>query len=128
MALIEHPSNNICDSVIGASIEVHRSLGAGLLESSYQACLAHELSLRGIPHSCCVPVPLIYKGLKHQQAYIADIVIDDRVVLEIKSVDKLKPVHINQLITYMRLLHVTAGLLINFNTPKLADGIRRRLL
>ena len=128
MGLVDHPSNALSELVIGAALEVHRHLGPGLLESSYHACLSHELELREIGHQCKVLVPLVYKELEHSHGYVADIVVDGGLVIELKSVDALKPVHINQLLTYMRLLEVPAGLLINFNVPRLLSGIRRRLL
>lgn len=128
MALAEHFTNELTQRVIGAAIEVHRHLGPGLLESCYQVCLSHELSLRNIKHLNNVTVPLRYKTISHAHAYVADIVVDDLLVLELKSVEELKPLHTNQLFTYMRLLKVPAGLIINFNSQILAKGMRRKLL
>lgn len=98
-----------------------------MLESSYQFCLCHELGLRNIEYKAKVPVPLVYKGREHPQAYVADLIVDSRLIIEIKSLDALKPVHSNQLITYMRLLGISAGLIVNFNVPRLTNGIVRRL-
>ena len=115
MGLIEHPTNPISERVIGAAIEVHRHLGAGLLESSYHACLCRELELRGIAHDSQVTLPLQYKGIQLSKGYIIDLLIENSLVVEIKAVDKLLPIHSAQLITYMRLQGVSSGLLMNFN-------------
>lgn len=102
MGLIEHATNQLSDVTIGAAIEVHRHLGPGLLESSYQACLCRELDLRGIAYESQVPLPLKYKGMRLSKGYIIDLLIAESLVVEIKSVDKLLPLHSAQLITYMR--------------------------
>lgn len=128
MGLIEHATNHLSDVVIGAAIEVHRLLGPGLLESSYQACLCRELELRGITHDSQVALPLKYKGIHLSKGYIIDLLIDNSLVVEIKSVDKLLPIHSAQLMTYMRLLGVSSGLLMNFNVHLLPHGIKRLLL
>jgi GxxExxY protein len=127
MGLVEHSTNFISEKVIGAAIEVHRHLGPGLLESSYHACLKRELEIAGVGYVSQVPVPLIYKGLTIEQAYVIDFLIEDSLVVEIKSVEKLVPVHSAQLMTYMRLMNVSAGLLMNFNVERLPQGIRRKL-
>lgn len=127
MALIEHPINTVSARTIGAAIEVHRHLGPGLLESSYQSCLSRELELRGIRHRCHVELPLQYKGVRLTKAYVIDLLIHSSLVVEIKSVDKLLPIHASQLLTYMRLLKVSSGLLINFNVTTLVHGIKRVL-
>ena len=128
MGLIEHPTNSISDKVIGAAIEVHRHLGPGLLESSYHACLCRELELRAIAHQSQVFLPLRYKGLHLRKGYVIDLLIEESVIVEIKTVDKLLPIHSSQLMTYMRLLKVVSGLLLNFNVTILPHGIKRILL
>jgi GxxExxY protein len=128
VGLIEHATNQLSDVTIGAAIEVHRHLGPGLLESSYHACLCRELELRGIAHDTQVALPLQYKGIQLSKGYIVDLLIENSLVVEIKSVDKLLPIHSAQLITYMRLLGVSSGLLMNFNVHLLPHGIKRILL
>ncbi len=120
--------NKITDALIGAAIEVHRNLGPGLLESAYQECLCKELSLRGIPLEREKPLRLEYKGLELECGYRLDILAADSVVIEIKSVESLAPVHEAQLITYLKLGGWKIGLLINFNVAVLKHGIRRRVL
>ena len=127
VGLIEHPTNLVSERVIGAAIEVHRQLGPGLLESSYQLCLCRELELRGIAYQCQAHLPLEYKGIQIGEGYVIDLLIEDNLIVEIKSVDKLIPIHSSQLMTYMRLLRVSAGLLINFNVQTLLQGLRRIL-
>lgn len=127
MGLIEHATNSISEKVIGAAIEVHRHLGPGLLESSYHACLCRELELRKISHHSQVVLPLEYKGTLIARGYVIDLLIEDSLLVEIKSVDKLLPVHSAQLMTYMRLQRAPSGLLINFNVHALVQGIRRML-
>ena len=128
MSLIQHPTNSISEKTIGAAIEVHKHLGPGLLESSYHACLRRELELRGIPHRSQVPVPLEYKGIEVEKGYVIDLLVEDRLIVEMKAVEKLLPIHAAQLITYMRLRGVSAGLLVNFNVEVLLQGIKRKLL
>ena len=127
MGLIGHPTNTISDAVIGAAIEVHRQLGPGLLESSYHACLCRELELRAIPCQSQVALPLEYKGIQIAKGYVIDLLIEDSLIVEIKSVDKLLPLHAAQLMTYLRLQHLSAGLLINFNVHTLLHSLRRIL-
>ncbi|MGH7581549.1 MAG: GxxExxY protein [Gemmatimonadales bacterium] len=103
------------ERTIGAAIEVHRHLGPGLLESSYHSCLCRELELRGIAYQSKTPLPLQYKGIEIARGYILDLLIDNALIIEIKSVERLLPIHSSQLVTYMRLRKVQAGLLINFN-------------
>jgi GxxExxY protein len=121
-------AREITEAIIGGAIEVHRQLGPGLLESAYQACLCHELELRGIAFKDEVPVPLIYKGLSLDCGYRLDLLVADEVIVELKSVEQLLPVHEAQLLTYLRLTGKKVGLLINFNVPVLKDGIVRRVL
>jgi GxxExxY protein len=127
VGLIGHPTNAISEAVIGAAIEVHRQLGPGLLESSYHACLCRELELRGIPYQSQVSLPLEYKGTQIAKGYVIDLLIEDSLIVEIKSVDKLVPLHAAQLMTYLRLQRLSAGLLINFNVHTLLHGLRRIL-
>ena len=114
--------------ILGAAIEVHRSLGPGLLESAYQACLCHELRLRDIPFRSQVDLPLQYKGVHLDCGYRIDLVINERVIVEVKSVEHLAPIHEAQLLTYLRLSGLRVGLLINFNVPVLPKGVVRRVL
>jgi GxxExxY protein len=127
VGLIEHPSNSISEKAIGAAIEVHRHLGPGLLESSYHACLCRELELREIAYHSQVVLPLEYKGVQLAKGYVIDLLIEDTVIVEIKSIDKLLPIHSSQLMTYMRLQGVFSGLLMNFNVDLLPHGIKRIL-
>ena len=120
--------NVITQTIIGAAIEVHRTLGPGLLESAYRKCLCRELELRGLPFEEEKPLPLEYKGLKLEQGYRVDILVANQVVVEVKALEIMLPVHEAQLLTYMRLGGWRVGLLINFNVPVLKDGIRRRVL
>jgi len=114
--------------IVGAAIEVHRALGPGLLESAYEECLCHELHLRGLAFQRQVDLPVPYKGLKLDCGYKMDVVVADEVVLELKSIEKILPVHEAQLLTYMKLSGKRVGLLINFNVPLLMQGIIRRVL
>lgn len=114
--------------IIGAAIEVHRHLGPGLLESAYEECLCHELHLLSLNFQRQVDLPVAYKGLKLDCGYRIDLIVADEVVLELKSVEKLMPIHEAQLITYLKLSGKRVGLLINFNVPLLTQGIIRRIL
>ena len=120
--------NEMTQAIIGAAIEVHRTLGPGLLESAYKECLCRELELKGLQFEKEKSLPLEYKGLKLEQGYRVDIIIYNQVVVEVKAVEGLLPVHEAQLMTYMRLGGWRVGLLINFNVLVLKDGIRRRIL
>jgi GxxExxY protein len=111
--------------IIGCAIEVHRMLGPGLLESAYEQCMAYEMTLQQIAFRLQVPTPVRYKGLALDCAYRADIVVQERVIVELKSVDALTALHHAQLLTYMRVSGMQVGLLINFNVPRLVDGIKR---
>ena len=114
--------------ILGAAIEVHKQLGPGLLESAYEQCLCRELSLRNIPFRRQVEMPVTYKGLKLDCGYCIDVIVDDSVVLELKSVESLMAVHEAQLFTYLRLSGIKVGFLINFNVAVLKRGIIRRVL
>ena len=111
--------------IIGCAIEVHRALGPGLLESAYQRCLAHELAVQGVAFEAEKAIPVTYKGLELDCGYRIDFLVEKEVVVELKSVDKLVGIHHAQLLTYLRLANAGCGLLINFNTPRLVDGIKR---
>ena len=118
----------LSDQVIGAAIEIHRQLGPGLLESAYQACLAHELSLRGILFVSQLDLPLTYKGVQLDVGYRIDLLVEDKIIIELKAVEKVLPIHEAQLLTYLRLLRKPVGLLLSFFVPVLKDGIIRRVL
>ena len=111
--------------IIGAAIEVHRLLGPGLLESAYEECLCHELAIRGIHFEKQKPIPLVYKGTKLDCGFRLDLLVEGRVVVELKSVDGFGPVHEAIMLTYLRLSGNDLGLLINFAVPVLKDGVRR---
>jgi GxxExxY protein len=115
----------LTEQIIGAAIEVHRALGPGLLESAYEECLCIELGLRDVRFKSQVELPVFYKEHRADAGYRLDLVVDDAVVVEIKAVERLLPVHEAQLLTYLRLSGIATGLLLNFNVPVLKDGIRR---
>jgi len=117
--------NEISSQIIGAAIEVHKHLGPGLLESSYEACLMYELNQRGLQLKSQIPVLVNYKGIKLEAGYRLDILVENLVIIEIKSVEKLEGIHTAQLLTYLRLTNLKLGLLINFNSVKLIDGVKR---
>jgi GxxExxY protein len=116
------------NAIIGAAIEVHRTLGPGLLESAYEECLCHELHLRGIDFRRQIDLPVEYKGLKLDCGYRLDLIVHEEVVVELKCVEKVLPVHEAQLLTYMLMTGKQVGPLINFNVPQLIKGITRRVL
>lgn len=118
----------LTEGIIGAAIEVHRELGPGLLESVYEECLCHELTLRDIAFERQVDLPVTYKGIELSCGYRMDLVIGDTVVAELKTVEKLLPIHEAQLLTYLRLSGKRIGLLLNFNAAVLRDGIKRMVL
>ncbi len=117
--------NQITETVIGAAIQVHKVLGPGLLESAYEACLAFELTDRGLSIAQQKPLPVIYRNVNIDCAYRMDLVVEDCVVIEIKSVDMILPIHKAQLLSYLKLSGYPIGLLINFNVSLLKDGIIR---
>jgi GxxExxY protein len=119
--------NDITGKILNAAIEVHRILGAGLLESTYLGPLQYELGARKMRYSTQRTLPVIYKGMTLDTVYRIDLIVEDTVVVEVKSVAATLPVHQSQLLTYMRLAHVPVGLLINFNVPRLMDGVKRML-
>lgn len=117
--------DRITESIIGAAIEVHRALGPGLLESAYEACLAFELSERGIKIQRQMPLPVVYREVKLECGYRLDLLVEDMVIVEVKAVDCLVPIHEAQLLSYLKLSGCQVGLLINFNVKVLKQGIRR---
>jgi len=125
--LIDAPFNEITGEIIAAAIEVHRVLGPGLLESAYVPCLQYELSARKLQFATQRQLPITYKGIVLDASYRLDFVVEDTVIVEVKSVAALLPVHDAQLLTYLHLSGQPAGLLINFNVPKLVQGVRRLL-
>jgi GxxExxY protein len=117
--------NRLSNDVIGAAIEVHRELGTGLLEVTYELALQHELGLRGVASTRQVLLPVRYKELELPDAYRIDLLVDDSLVVEIKAVEAIIPVHSAQLLTYLKMSKKHLGLLINFHTIKLTDGVKR---
>lgn len=111
--------------IIGAAIEVHRALGPGLLESAYEECVCYELRQQGLAFARQVPLPLVYKGVHLDCGYRIDILVEGLVLIELKTVDQLLPIHEAQLLTYLKLKQLWLGLLINFNVPVLKNGIKR---
>ena len=120
-------TENLTQLIIGGAIEVHRHVGPGLLESAYEECLCHELSQRGLSLRRQVDLPVSYKGIKLDCGYKMDLVVEDKVVLELKAVDQLLPIHSAQLLTYLKLSGKRVGLLLNFHAPILTKGIKRLL-
>jgi GxxExxY protein len=117
--------NQLSSKIIGAAIEVHKALGPGLLESAYQKCLSHELRLRGMSFTDEKPLPLVYKGEKLDCGYRLDLVVENAIILELKSCEKIEPIHKAQLLTYLKLSGLRLGLVFNFNVPVMRDGIKR---
>jgi GxxExxY protein len=117
--------NELTHSIIGAAIEIHRSIGPGLLEAVYEECLAQEFSLRSIPFERQKPIPLVYRDLKLECGYRLDFLVANKVVVELKSIEAIAQIHESVMLTYLRLSGTSLGLLINFNVPVLKDGIRR---
>lgn len=120
--------NTLSNQIIGAALEVHRQLGPGLLESAYEECLAYELSLRSIPFERQKPVPVVYKGVQLDCGFRLDLLVGGLVVVELKAVDALMPIHQAQVLTYLKLTGCKLGLLINFNVLRLREGIKRMVL
>jgi GxxExxY protein len=117
--------NEISEKIIGCAIEVHRSLGPGLLESSYLECLFYELQVAGLSVEKQKSLPLIYKEVKLDAGYRLDLIVEDKVIIEIKSVESLNDIHIAQVLTYLKVSGCRLGLLMNFNVLRLIDGLRR---
>ena len=114
--------------IISCAIAVHKELGPGLLEGAYRACLAYELRRCSLPVACEVEIPIAYRGTSVECGFRADLIVDNRVIIEVKSVDRLLPVHAAQVLTYLKLARMRVGLLLNFNVTKLPDGLRRIVL
>lgn len=122
---MNHGDTEITEVIIGAAIEVHRHLGPGLLESVYEAALAYEIGQRGLDVQRQKPVPLVYKGLQFDEGYRLDLLVGGKVIVELKCVDAVLPIHEAQVISYLRLTGLKVGLLMNFKVPVLKDGVRR---
>ena len=127
-AFLTTNDNDLTARVIGAAIEVHRTLGPGLLESAYEQCLSRELSLQNIRFVSQAPLPIEYKGTTLDCGYRIDMLVENRLVVELKSVETLSPIHTAQVLTYMKLARTRIGLIINFNVELLKDGVRRLIL
>ncbi len=121
-------SSDLTRRIIGLAMRVHRRLGPGLLESVYERCLCHELDKAGLPFQRQVSLPVLYDDMPLDCGYVADVIVDGRVILELKAAERVLPLHKAQLLTYLRLSPCRIGLLINFNTVSLTDGIRRCVL
>jgi len=121
----EFENNSLTDAIIGAAIAVHRELGPGLLESVYEKCLALELTKSGLQVFSQKEIPLTYKGLALESGFRADLIVENKVLIELKSVDQLLPVHTAQVLTYLKLTNLRTALLINFNVQLLKNGIKR---
>ncbi len=117
--------SELTDKIIGCAIEVHKTLGPGLLESTYEQCLVRELSLAGISLLQQVPLPVEYKGIQLDCGYRIDLLVDEKVLVELKSVTQLLPIHEAQILTYLKLSKIPVGLLINFNVERLTKGLKR---
>ena len=122
---IERQENDVSGKIIGAAIEVHKHLGPGLLESAYEECLCCELDLRGIEFKRQVPLPLNYKGLNLDCGYRLDLLVEDKIIVELKTVEAIAPIHEAQMLTYLKVRDMRVGLIINFNVRLLVDGIKR---
>ena len=118
----------LTEKVIGLAIGVHRQLGPGLLESAYEECLCYELEQGGLSFRRQAALPVVYKSVRLECGYRMDIVVEDQVIIELKTVERLLPIHEAQMLTYLKLSGIRTGLLLNFNVPVLKDGIRRMLL
>ena len=124
----ETQRNALTERIIGAAIEVHRALGPGLLESAYEECLCHELSLVGLKVRRQVPLPVIYKSINLDCGYRIDMIVEESIVIELKTVERLMPIHQAQLLTYLKPGHYKTGLILNFSSAVLKDGIKRIVL
>ena len=118
----------LTSEIIGAAIEVHKILGPGMLESAYEECLCYELKKRNIGYELQNPIPIVYKEIKLECGYRADIIVEDKIILELKSSEGFNPIYEAQVLTYMRFAQKRLGLLINFNVTKLTDGLKRYIL
>jgi len=119
--------NQLTSEIIGSAIEVHRNLGPGLLESTYEECLVFELQERDLIVKRQHEIPILYKGNQLEQNYRIDLLVNNQVIVELKSINKIEPIHDAQLLTYLKLANKKYGLLLNFNVPVMRQGIRRLL-
>jgi GxxExxY protein len=117
--------NKLSSDIIGAAIEVHKNLGPGLLESVYEQCLCYELNARNLSFEAQRPLPVVYKGKKLDCGFRLDIIVESVIIVELKTCEKLEPIHTAQLLTYLKLSNLNLGLLLNFNVPAMKDGIMR---
>ena len=124
---VPHEVELLAKAVVDSAFAVHQELGPGLLESAYEACLSHELRLRGVNHQLQLPVPLNYKGVRIKVGYRADMIVEEKLLIELKAVDQLLTIHTAQVVTYLRLKRFPLGLLINFNEVLIKHGIHRVL-
>ena len=120
--------DRLAEQIIGAAIEVHKQLGPGLLESAYEQCLAYELEQRGFHVERQKMLPIIYKGLRVDRGYRIDLLVEDQIVLELKTVDAISAVHEAQLLSYLKFARKPLGFILNFNTRRMIDGIKRRVM
>ena len=120
--------NKLTQEIIGCAIEVHKNLGPGLLESAYEECLSYELIINGIENERQIPVPIVYKDVKLDMGYRIDILVENEVILELKSIDVLAPIHEAQILTQLKFAKKKLGLLMNFNTLKLTDQLKRFIM
>ena len=121
-------TERVAGAIVDSTLRVHRALGAGLLESVYEACLCHELKQRGIPFEAQVALPVVYDGVRVDAGLRLDLLVSDSVIVEVKAVEKMHPLFEAQLLTYLKLTGLRLGLLINFNVPLVKDGIKRIVL
>ena len=122
---VEDNLNELTERVIGACIEIHRTLGPGLLESAYEECLCYELGKQGLEFTRQQPLPVVYKGVRLDCGYVMDVVVENALILELKTVERLLPIHEAQLLTYLKLTGLSLGLLLNFNVPVFKYGVKR---
>jgi GxxExxY protein len=125
---IAEEDERLAAAVVDAALKVHKSLGPGLLESVYEACLCHELAQRGIPFQSQVALPVVYEGVRLEAGLRLDLLVANRVIVELKAVDVMQPLYEAQLLTYLKLSGLRLGLLINFNVPRIKHGIKRMVL
>ncbi len=121
----KHSVNSLTETIIGCAIEVHKGIGPGLLESAYEECLCHELCQKGVSFKRQVQLPVRYKGVKLDCGYRLDILVDDQVIIEVKAVDAIMPIHEAQLLSYLRMLDKRIGLILNFHSTVMKYGIKR---
>ena len=117
--------NELTGAIIGAAIEVHRNLGPGLLESAYETCLVWELRQKGLKVEPQVPVPIRYKGLQLDACYRIDLLVEDKIIVELKAIDKIQPIHTAQVLTYLKMTNLKMALILNFNVELMRSGIKR---